>query len=96
MGDPQLFDGFAVDYDQFRTLIDEPTWPMLANLGVPEGGRGLDVGVYIAEMFSTGDDRANRAAVRAVARDALDLVGIAVHGPRNAVDRSLKGAQLHP
>jgi hypothetical protein len=57
--------------------------------------RGLDVAVYIAEMFTTGNDRANRAAVRAVARDSLDLVGMAVQGPRNAVDRVFKGATLH-
>lgn len=42
-----------------------------------------------------GNDRDNRAAVRGVPRDALDLVGIAVHGPRNAVDKVLKGAWLH-
>jgi hypothetical protein len=34
--------------------------------------------------------------VRAVARDDLKLVGLAVHGPRNAVDKVLKGAVLHP
>ena len=57
--------------------------------------RGLPTAVYIAEMFGTGHDEANRAAVRAVARSALDLVGLAVHGPRNAVDKVLKGATLH-
>jgi hypothetical protein len=57
--------------------------------------RGLAMSVYIREMFSTGNDRDNRAAVRAVARDDLDLVGIAVHGPKNAVDKTFKGAQLH-
>jgi len=44
MGDPQSFDDFADAYDRCRTLIDVPTWPMLAELGVPEGGRALDVG----------------------------------------------------
>jgi hypothetical protein len=47
-------------------------------------------------MFDTGHDEANRAAVRAVPRDDLDLVGIALHGPKNAVDKVLKGAHLHP
>ena len=46
-------------------------------------------------MFSTGNDRDNRAAVRAVGRDDLDLVGIAVHGPKNAVDKTFKGSTLH-
>jgi hypothetical protein len=57
--------------------------------------RGLAMSVYVREMFSTGNDRDNRAAVRAVARDDLDLVGIAVHGPKNAVDKTFKGAALH-
>jgi len=58
--------------------------------------RDLAIAVYTHEMFSTGNDRDNRAAVRAVARDDLDLVGIAVHGPRNGVDKTFKGARLHP
>jgi len=37
----------------------------------------------------------NRAAVAAVATVDLDLVGMAVHGPRNAVDRVFKGARMH-
>lgn len=58
--------------------------------------RGLPAAVYTEEMFTTGHDEANRAVVRAVARDDLKLVGLAVHGPRNAVDKVLKGATLHP
>ena len=57
--------------------------------------RELSTAVYIREMFSTGNDRDNRAAVRAVGRDDLDLVGIAVHGPKNAVDKTFKGSTLH-
>ncbi|UWP84833.1 DUF2000 domain-containing protein [Dactylosporangium fulvum] len=38
---------------------------------------------------------ADRAAVRAVTRAELRLVGIAVHGPKTGVDRILKGARLH-
>lgn len=57
--------------------------------------RALPTAVYTRDMFSTGHDAANRAAVAAVPADALDLVGLAVHGPKNAVDKSLKGASLH-
>lgn len=46
-------------------------------------------------MFATGHDAANRAVVAAVPGDALDLVGVAVHGPKNAVDKIFKGARLH-
>jgi hypothetical protein len=58
--------------------------------------RELPLAVYVHEMFSTGHDAANRAAVAAVPRDELDLVGLALHGPRNAVDKTVKGARLHP
>jgi len=58
--------------------------------------RQLLVGVFTADLFATGNDRDNRAAVKAVARDQLDLVGLALHGPKNAVDKVLKGAQMHP
>jgi len=59
-------------------------------------GRQLAMSVYTREMFSTGNDEANRAMVRAVARDDLDLVGLALHGPRNGVDKTVKGSRLHP
>jgi len=59
-------------------------------------GRGLDVSVFTADMFGTGNDADNRAAVRAVRGADLDLVGIAVYGPRNAVDKAFKGAVMHP
>jgi len=58
--------------------------------------RGMDVAVYIEEMFKTGHDEANRAAVRAVTAEELPLVGVAMHGPKNAVDKVLKGLRLHP
>lgn len=58
--------------------------------------RALPIAVYTADMFRTGHDEANRAVVATVAGPALDLVGCAVHGPRNAVDKVLKGARLHP
>jgi hypothetical protein len=59
-------------------------------------GRGLRTAVFTSDLFVTGHDDANRAAVRAVGRDDLDLVGIALHGPKNAVDKVVKGAHMHP
>ncbi|WP_328467286.1 DUF2000 domain-containing protein [Streptomyces sp. NBC_00448] len=58
--------------------------------------RALPRSVFTADLFSTGNDHDNRAAVRAVPRDGLDLVGLAVYGPKNAVDKVLKGARMHP
>lgn len=57
--------------------------------------RGVPLSVFTSDLFSTGNDGDNRAAVRAVRRDGMDLVGLAVHGPRNAVDKILKGASMH-
>jgi len=59
-------------------------------------GRGLALSLFTADLFETGNDRDNRAAVRAVPTAQLDLVGMAVHGPRNAVDKVFKGARMHP
>ncbi|WP_327352210.1 DUF2000 domain-containing protein [Streptomyces sp. NBC_01304] len=58
--------------------------------------RSLTTGVFTADLFATGNDRDNRAAVRAVHGEQLDLVGIAVYGARSAVDKVLKGARMHP
>jgi hypothetical protein len=58
--------------------------------------RGLPMAIFTADLFATGNDEDNRAAVLAVPRDSLDLVGLAVHGPRNAVDKIVKGARMHP
>lgn len=58
--------------------------------------RGLALAVFTSDLFTTGNDTDNRAAVRAVPRDALDLVGLGVHGPRKEVDKVLKGARMHP
>lgn len=58
--------------------------------------RDLPLAIYTRDMFSTGHDADNRAVVAAVAGDALDLVGVALHGPKNAVDKVLKGTHLHP
>ncbi|MEZ5092341.1 DUF2000 family protein [Nocardioides sp.] len=58
--------------------------------------RQLEPAVYTADMFGTGHDAANRAVVAAVPGDRLDLVGLALHGPRSAVDKVVKGSRLHP
>jgi hypothetical protein len=58
--------------------------------------RQIQVSVFTTDLFATGNDRDNRAAVRAVTRAGLDLVGLALHGPKNAVDKILKGSRMHP
>lgn len=55
----------------------------------------IALAIYTRELFTTSHDAANRAAVAGVGAADLDLVGIAVRGPRNAVDRIVKGAVFH-
>ena len=51
--------------------------------------------IYPRDLFGTGNDRDNRAAVRGVRRGDLHLVGIALRGTRNAVDKTMKDIDLH-
>ena len=58
--------------------------------------RALPCAVFPADLFPTGNASDNRADVRAVPTAELDLVGLAVYGPKNGVDKVLKGARMHP
>ncbi|MET7682666.1 DUF2000 domain-containing protein [Streptomyces sp. NPDC005423] len=58
--------------------------------------RALPRALFTSDLFATGNDHDNRAAVRAVPTAELDVVGLAVYGPRNAVDKVVKGARMHP
>ena len=101
--DPQLIGDPYEDADgtAYLSMIRQPVVvfegpsEQLAGVHAKTVARGLPLAIYTREMFSTGNDRDNRAAVRAVARAELDLVGIAVHGPKNAVDKTFKGSALH-
>jgi hypothetical protein len=57
--------------------------------------REVDVALFTDELFSTPHDEANRAAVRAVAREDLSLVGIAFRAERKVADKVVKGLKLH-
>lgn len=57
--------------------------------------REIEHSVFTQDLFATGNDHDNRAAVKAVRTAELDLVGIALYGPKNAVDKTLKGATKH-
>ena len=57
--------------------------------------RGTPLAIYTKDMFTTGHDAANREVVATAPSDALDLVGLALHGPKNTVDRIVKGTRLH-
>lgn len=77
-------------------LVFEATKEILTAAHGRALSRALPRAVFTADLFATGHDEANRAAVRAVPGAALDLVGLAVYGPKNAVDKVTKGARMHP
>ena len=58
--------------------------------------REIPLAIYTRDMFATGHDADNRAVVAAVAGRDLDLVGVGLHGPKNTVDKIIKGVHLHP
>ena len=57
--------------------------------------RGVRPHLYTKDLFATGNDTDNRAAVAAVATDALDLVGLGLHAERKEIDKIIKGLKLH-
>lgn len=57
--------------------------------------RDLTILPYVEAMFSTGHDAANRAVFAEEDPGALNLVGLAVRGPKKAVDKTVKGLRLH-
>jgi hypothetical protein len=57
--------------------------------------RDLRLAIFTDDLFATGHDEANRAAVRAVASADLSLAGLALHADRKAVDAVVKGLSLH-
>ncbi|MEU8027151.1 DUF2000 domain-containing protein [Streptomyces sp. NPDC049099] len=92
-------DGDGVSYlPMFRqpVLVLEGTKETLKAAHGRALGRALPRAVFTSDLFATGNDRDNRTAVRAVPTAGLDLVGLAVYGPRNGVDKVLKGARMHP
>jgi hypothetical protein len=55
---------------------------------------GLTPVAYVAAMFATGHDEANREVFRAEDPEAPDLVGIGLRGERKAVDKAIKGLKF--
>ncbi|QPP08965.1 DUF2000 domain-containing protein [Streptomyces bathyalis] len=92
-------DADGTDYlPMFRqpVLVFEGTKETLTAAHTRALSRSLPRSVFTSDLFATANDRDNRASVRAVPKDQLDLVGLAVYGPRNGVDKVLKGARMHP
>ena len=57
--------------------------------------REVKPALYTEDMFTTTHDEANRAAVKAVARMDLNLVGLAFRAERKVVDKIVDGLKFH-
>jgi len=53
------------------------------------------VAIYTEELFNTFNDEDNRLMVAKYKTEDLNLVGLALRGKKNHVDRLLKGFELH-
>lgn len=58
--------------------------------------RDLAVSVYTDELFATGNDPDNRAAVAAVPTEDLSVAGFAVVGDAKQVDKVFDKLRFHP
>lgn len=101
--DPALLGETYADADgtSYLPLLGQPVMIMqgaldtLRNVRAKAVARELRIAVYVAGMFANGHDAANREIVAAARGNDLDLVGIAIDGPKNVVDRVLKGVPRH-
>jgi len=57
--------------------------------------RNVKAALYTEEMFATTHDAANRAAVKAVLRAELNLVGLAFRAERKVIDKIVDGLKFH-
>jgi hypothetical protein len=77
-------------------LVFEATAEKLRTVRERARRREVAIALYTADMFGTGHDAANRAAVRAVAAADLDLVGIALRALHRDADAVMRGLNRHP
>lgn len=96
VGEPYR-DGAGRDY---TALIREPVFVLGGTLEELRRthqralSRELKPAIYIEAMFTTTNDADNRAAFAAAAPDALDFVGVGVHGPRKTIDKIVNGLKF--
>jgi hypothetical protein len=57
--------------------------------------REVTLGLYTKEMFATGNDSDNRAVVKAVTTENLDIVGLSLRADRKTFDKIVNGLKLH-
>lgn len=74
---------FEADADQIRKVYERAM------------RREVKFSIYTEELFSTGNDIDNRAAVKAKLSDDLNIVGMAMHDLKKTIDKVMDGVKLH-
>mgnify|MGYP001366578085 CR=1 FL=1 len=74
---------FSGSGDQMRTVYERMR------------SRDLRFAIFTEELFSTGNDSDNRAAVRTCPSENLNLVGLALRAEKKVMDKVLRGLSLH-
>ena len=77
-------------------LVFEASADQLRRARSRGANRGVALAIYTEQMFSTGNDAENRAAVRTVTAENLDLVGIGIRTNHRDADAVLRGLRRHP
>lgn len=86
---------------RYGRMLGEPMLVFAADLNGLQAAhrqalsRELTIVPYVHAMFSTGHDAANREVFRAGDAENLDFVGLALRGPKKAVEKAVKGLALH-
>ncbi len=77
-------------------LVFEASAEKLRTVRERASRREVPIALYTQDMFGTGHDAANRAAVRGVSAANLDVVGIALRAAHRDADAVLRGLTRHP
>jgi len=58
--------------------------------------REVPLALYTKDMFATSNDVDNRAVVKAVKEENLDIVGLALRADKKTFDKIVNGLKFHP
>ena len=90
------------DAREYLPLLVQPVLVLIADedklralASAPNAAR-CESRIYTADMFTTGNDADNRAAVAATATSDLELVGLALRAPHRDADAVLRRVKRHP